>query len=36
MYITKNGVNLVNDERILDTLINLHNYFAAALMLFDE
>jgi hypothetical protein len=34
--ITKNGVNLVNDERIRDTLIDLHNYSAMALMLLDE
>lgn len=36
MSITKNGVNLVNDEGIRDTLIDLHNYSAMALMLFDE
>lgn len=34
--ITKNGVNLVNDEGIKDTLLDLHNYAAMALMLFDE
>jgi hypothetical protein len=34
--ITKNGVNLVNDEVIRDTLIDLHNYAAMALMLLDE
>ncbi len=34
--ITKNGVNLVQDERIRDTLIDLHNYAAMALMLIDE
>jgi hypothetical protein len=34
--ITKNGVNLVEDERIRDTLIDLHNYAAMALMLLDE
>lgn len=34
--ITKNGVNLVEDERIRDTLIDLHNYAAMALMLIDE
>lgn len=34
--ITKNGVNLVDDERIRDTLIDLHNYAAMALMLLDE
>ena len=36
MSITKNGVNLINDERIRDTLIDLHNYAAMALMLLDE
>lgn len=36
MSITKNGVNLVNDEGIRDTLIDLHNYAAMALMLMDE
>jgi len=34
--ITKNGVNLVNDEGIKDTLIDLHNYAAMALMLLNE
>ena len=34
--ITKNGANLVNDEGIRDTLIDLHNYAAMALMLLDE
>jgi hypothetical protein len=34
--ITKNGVNLVEDEKIRDTLIDLHNYAAMALMLLDE
>jgi hypothetical protein len=34
--ITKSGVNLVNDEGIRDTLIDLHNYAAMALMLMDE
>ena len=36
MSITKNGVHLVNDEGIRDTLIDLHNYSAMALMLLDE
>ena len=36
MSITKIGVNLVNDEGIRDTLIDLHNYSAMALMLLDE
>jgi hypothetical protein len=34
--ITKNGVNLIKDEGIRDTLIDLHNYAAMALMLLDE
>jgi hypothetical protein len=36
MSITKNGVNLINDETMRDTLIDLHNYAAMALMLLDE
>jgi hypothetical protein len=36
MSITKNGVNLINDEVIRYTLIDLHNYSAMALMLLDE
>ena len=36
MSITKNGVNLINTEGIRDTLIDLHNYSAMALMLLDE
>ena len=34
--ISKNGINLVNDESIRDTLLDLHNYAAMALMLLDE
>ena len=34
--ITKNGINLVKDEGIRDTLLDLHNYAAMALMLMDE
>jgi len=34
--IRKNGVNLINEEGLRDTLIDLHNYSAMALMLFDE
>ncbi len=34
--ITKNGVNLVNNENLRDTLIDLHNYSAMALMLLDN
>ena len=36
LSITKNGVNLVNDESIRDTMIDLHNYSAMTLMLLDE
>jgi hypothetical protein len=36
MTITNNGVNLVNDEGIQDTLLDLHNYSAMALMLLNE
>jgi len=36
LSITKNGINLVNDEGIRDTLLDLHNYAAMALMLIDE
>ena len=34
--ITKNGINLVNDESLRDTLIDLNNYSAMSLMLIDE
>ena len=34
--ITKNGVNLVNNEGIRDTLLDLHNYAAMALMILNE
>jgi hypothetical protein len=36
LSITKNGVNLINDESIKDTLLDLHNYAAMALMLLEE
>jgi hypothetical protein len=36
LSITKNGVNIVNDEGIKDTLLDLHNYAAMALMLLEE
>ncbi len=36
LSITKNGVNLVSDEGLRDTLLDLHNYAAMALMLMDE
>ena len=34
--ITKSGINLVEDEKIRDTLIDLHNYSAMAILLLDE
>lgn len=34
--ITKNGVHLVRDEAVRDTLVDLHNYAAMALMFLDE
>lgn len=34
--VTKSGVNLVNTESLRDTLIDLHNYAAMAIMLIDE
>ena len=36
LSITKNGVNLVKDDGIRDTLLDLHNYTAMALILLDE
>ena len=36
LSITKSGVNLVNEESLRDTLIDLHNYSAMAIMLMDE
>lgn len=33
LSITEKGVNLVDDESIKDTMIDLHNYAAMALML---
>ena len=34
--ITKTGINLVHDETLRDTLLDLHNYAAMALMVLDE
>ncbi len=34
--VTNKGINLVEDEKIRDTLIDLHNYSAMAIMLLDE
>ena len=36
MSITSNGITLLNNERLRDTLIDLHNYSAMSLMLLDE
>jgi hypothetical protein len=36
LSISKNGIYLVDDEKIRDTLIDLHNYAAMAIMLLDE
>lgn len=34
--INKTGITLVEDEKLRDTLIDLHNYAAMAVMLMDE
>lgn len=34
--ITNSGVNLIDSESLRDTLIDLHNYSAMAIMLLDE
>ena len=34
--VTSRGINLVEDEQVRDTLIDLHNYSAMAIMLIDE
>ena len=34
--IEKNKITLINDESMRDTLIDLHNYSAMAIMLLDE
>jgi hypothetical protein len=36
MSITHSGVHLVNEEGLRDTLLDLHNYAAMAIMLLDE
>ncbi len=36
LSITKNGITLVNDEGLKDTLLDLHNYAAMGLMLLNE
>ena len=34
--ITNSGIQLINDESLRDTLIDMHNYSAMAIMLMDE
>jgi hypothetical protein len=34
--ITKSGITLVDNESLRDTLLDLHNYSAMAMMLLDE
>ena len=34
--VSQSGINLVNTESLRDTLIDLHNYAAMAIMLLDE
>ena len=34
--LTKNGIQLIDNESVRDTLIDLHNYSAMAVMLMDE
>jgi hypothetical protein len=34
--VTNNSVSLINNESLRDTLIDLHNYAAMAIMLIDE
>lgn len=36
MYIETNGVSLINEESMRDTMIDLHNYAAMVVMLLDE
>lgn len=36
LSISKSGINLVETENLRDTLIDLHNYSAMAIMLLDE
>jgi hypothetical protein len=36
LTITSNNITLVEDERISDTMLDLHNYAAMALMLMEE
>ena len=36
IHVEKKKINMVNDEQLRDTLIDLHNYAAIAVMLIDE
>lgn len=36
MSLSKNEIKMINDESVRDTLIDLHNYSAMAIMLMDE
>ena len=36
LSVTKSGISLVDNEGLRDTLIDLHNYSAMAVMLLDE
>jgi hypothetical protein len=36
LSISKNGIVMVSDEGLRDTLLDLHNYAAMAIMLLDE
>ena len=36
LSITKSGIQLVNDETLYDTLLDLHNYAAMAIMLLES
>jgi len=36
MTVSKHSITMVNDETLRDTLIDLHNYAAMALILLDE
>ena len=36
LFKKKNGIHLVSEEGLRDTLIDLHNYSAMALLLLDE
>ena len=35
-HISKSGINLISDEDVRDTLVDLHNYAAMTVMLIDQ